>query len=96
MGQDETDDAVKAAKKSVRDARWERELEMRFDMLGVQHGETMALHETFDHRRQLAVAVEEARLADHKSVVKFREEALRHFDRQSLALERIANALEKR
>lgn len=91
---DEQDEAAKRA--SERKARWERDDVMRAEILAIQHAEATELHAGFADRSARAIAYDEARLADVRSIVAHRAELLAAIDKQTVALERIAAALESR
>jgi hypothetical protein len=97
---DEGVKGVKGEKPPAITKTWEKELQLRFEILQIQHEEAQALHAEFPERSKRIEAVEAARLADYQSSIKYRQLVAEVFalqtgimEREVAALERIADAL---
>lgn len=76
-------------------AQWDRERQIRFEILEMQYAESLVLHGEFAERNEAMTAEREARINDCLSVVRHRAQVIDAIDKQTAILERIAVAMEK-
>ena len=75
--------------------RWRRELDMRFEILKIQHEEVLAMHGSFEARAKRDSEIKDANLADMKSAIAHRARLMDAITTQTALIEREVSALDR-